>query len=144
MTVLLPSSPPTPLRQWIVRTFPRITWQARLRRTGFLCGLRTTIATAGSIFSFNHEFHRLIQKDGGSCLRVARPSNLALFCWPPEPTRSVCRLKARLILSSIISARSLIARRSLPRQLLQNVWWLLVPVLSAWKLPHRCAPAEFL
>jgi NADPH-dependent 2,4-dienoyl-CoA reductase/sulfur reductase-like enzyme len=25
----------TPLRQWIVRTFPRITWQARLKKTRF-------------------------------------------------------------------------------------------------------------
>ena len=107
---------PTPLRQWIVRTFPRITWQARLKKSGFLCGLRTTIATAGSIFSSTHEFHRLIRKVGGSCSRVARSSNLALSCWPQGPTRSICRSKARLILSSIISARSLTARRSLPRQ----------------------------
>ena len=47
---------------------------------------------------------------------MARSSNLALSCWPPEPTRSICRLKAQLILSSIISARSLTARQSLPRQ----------------------------
>jgi len=51
---------------------------------------------------------------------MARRSNLALSCWQPEPTQSDCRLKARLILRSIISARSLTARQSLPRQLQQK------------------------
>src|SRR4029077_8562513 len=82
----------------------------------------------------------------GDSLRQRHSRKLHLFMYvctscgaQPEPTQSICRLKVRLILSSITSARSLTARQSLPRQLQQNVWWLLALALSAWKLPHRCA-----
>ena len=60
-------------------------------------------------------------KDRRYCLGAARHSSLVLFYWQQEQTQSICRLKAPVNRSSTISAHSLIARPSLPRQLQRGV-----------------------